>query len=82
MIAQALTASIAMVFAAQTMLAAGHKMDRDKKVCRQDQSTGSILPRHICHTRSEWTAILEKQGDDTNNALVRRGNNRIQPFQN
>lgn len=82
MIAQALLAAIAMVFAAQTTPAADHENNRNRKVCRQDQSTGSILPQRICHSRSEWAAILEKQGDDTNNALVRRGNNKIQPFQN
>lgn len=37
------------------------KSDADKKVCRYDNSTGSIMRKRICHTVVEW-----KQIDDAN----------------
>lgn len=30
----------------------------EKKLCRYEKSTGSMMPgKRICHTRDEWTAI-------------------------
>jgi len=29
----------------------------NKKVCRRDMETGSIIPTSVCHTRAEWAAI-------------------------
>nr|WP_250890117.1 hypothetical protein [Sphingobium nicotianae] len=31
--------------------------DGEKKVCRSDTTTGSIMPKRICRTRAEWAAI-------------------------
>jgi len=57
---------------AATLLAApaiaGDKkpVDPDKKVCRRDYgSTGTILPKSICHTNADWQAI-----DDANQRNV------------
>lgn len=36
---------------------AGKAAKADKKICRSDTPTGSIMPRSICHTRAEWEAI-------------------------
>lgn len=33
----------------------------DKKVCRKEVATGSIMRRRVCHTKAEWDAI-ENQG--------------------
>jgi hypothetical protein len=32
---------------------------KDKKICRADvgSSTGSIMPKKICHTQAEWDAM-------------------------
>lgn len=30
----------------------------NQKICRRDSAgTGSIMPKRICHTQAEWTAI-------------------------
>lgn len=29
----------------------------EKKICRSDRSTGSIMPKKRCHTKAEWDAI-------------------------
>ena len=35
-------------------------VDPDKKVCRRDyNSTGTILPKSVCHTNADWKAIDE-----------------------
>jgi len=31
--------------------------DDNKKVCRREQATGSLMTRQTCHTKREWTAI-------------------------
>ena len=37
---------------------------KEKKVCRRETVTGSIVPfRSVCHTKTEWAAI------DTANAM-------------
>ena len=42
----------------------GHKItltgkipDADKRVCRTDVTTGSIIPKRTCRTKGEWEAI-------------------------
>ena len=30
---------------------------KEKKICVTDTSTGSIMPKRICHTQAEWNAI-------------------------
>ena len=32
-------------------------VDPNKKICRADTSTGSIMPKSTCHTAAQWTAI-------------------------
>lgn len=34
----------------------------EKKICRADAATGSILARRRCFTRTEWTEIERKSG--------------------
>jgi hypothetical protein len=29
----------------------------EKKLCRAEDVTGSIIPKRICHTKSEWESI-------------------------
>lgn len=33
------------------------KVAKEKRICRRDVSTGSIMPRSVCRTKSEWDAI-------------------------
>ena len=36
-------------------------VDPDKKVCRREVATGSVMAKSVCHTRAQWAAI---DGDD------------------
>jgi hypothetical protein len=33
----------------------------EKKICRSDHSTGSIIPKRVCHTQAEWDQ-MEAEG--------------------
>lgn len=35
----------------------------EKKLCRSQVSTGSIMGRRVCHTRAEWAAIDRAEAD-------------------
>jgi hypothetical protein len=51
-----------------TAAIAGEKkpVDPNKKICRRDYgSTGTILPKSVCHTGAEWKAL-----DEANRANV------------
>jgi hypothetical protein len=37
--------------------------DKEKKICRREASTGSILPARICHTAAEWAQIDQANQD-------------------
>lgn len=32
----------------------------DKKICRNESVTGSIMSRRVCHTKAEWEALEAK----------------------
>lgn len=34
----------------------------EKRVCRRDETTGSIMPKVVCHSRSEWAQIDAQNG--------------------
>lgn len=40
-------------------------VDPDKKVCRREQVTGSVLAKSVCHTAAEWREIDQKNADAT-----------------
>ena len=35
------------------------KPEKEKKICRREETTGSIMPTRICHTKDEWVQIDE-----------------------
>lgn len=37
---------------------------KEKKVCRRETSTGSIMPSSTCHTAAQWAAIDSANGAD------------------
>ncbi|WP_206240042.1 hypothetical protein [Novosphingobium terrae] len=49
---------------------------KEKKICRQDDDTGSIVPKRTCHTKAEWAAIEAAAANSTNVEALRR--NRLQ----
>jgi hypothetical protein len=42
---------------AQASSAPAEKPAKEKKICRQEDVTGSIMPRRTCHTKEEWAQI-------------------------
>jgi hypothetical protein len=51
------------LFAGLTILAGGAFAEdtpappKEKKLCRSLEVTGSIMPKHSCHTKAEWAQI-------------------------
>jgi hypothetical protein len=48
---------IAPAIAADTSADKSAKPAKEKKVCRRDMDTGSIMPKTTCHTAAEWVTI-------------------------
>ncbi|MBT2187544.1 hypothetical protein [Sphingobium nicotianae] len=44
----------------------------EKKVCRREEVSGSIVPKRTCHTKAEWEAIDKAVDAYTNGAIDRR----------
>jgi hypothetical protein len=38
----------------------GRRPDRDKVVCKEDVTTGSIIPTRTCKTKGEWEEIRQR----------------------
>lgn len=38
---------------------------KEKKICRTEVATGSIMPKRVCRTAAEWAAIEHEQEDVT-----------------
>ena len=38
---------------------------KEKKICRSDDETGSIMPKRICHTKAEWVEIDQANAWDS-----------------
>ena len=67
-------ASVALAFLATTsapsatVLAPPAKPVKAKKICRSDENTGSIMPKRVCRTQTEWEAYAK----ETNGRSVER----------
>jgi hypothetical protein len=49
--------------------------DPDKKICRSQEVTGSLFPKRVCHTKSEWAAVESDQERSAEQLQARsRGN--------
>ena len=46
---------------------------KERKICRSEASTGSIMGRRICRTKAEWDAINEKSAHNLENYNDQRG---------
>jgi len=42
--------------------------DANKVVCKREESTGSNMATHVCHTKAEWAAIAERNDRETHDA--------------
>ena len=62
---------------AQTTPATPTVAPKDKKVCRRQEVTGSIIgTRAVCHTRSEWQQIDELNKRNAEDSLDRQRSTR------
>ena len=52
-----LAAAPAVSYAAASDKASSDKPDTEKKICKRETTTGSIMSRRICHTRAEWDQL-------------------------
>lgn len=41
----------------------------EKRICRPETSTGSVLPKRICKTRGEWAASARKNAETAQNSM-------------
>lgn len=46
---------------------------KEKKLCRTEDDTGSIVPKRICHTKAEWEAIAAQEQNAVNTDAFRNG---------
>lgn len=49
---------------------------KEKKICRTEDDTGSIVPKRTCHTKAEWDAINAEQANQVNTDALRGGQRR------
>lgn len=49
---------------------------KEKKICRSEEVTGSIMPRQVCHTQAEWQRLKEAQQAELQRLHERKDNDR------
>ena len=54
-------------------------VDPNKKICRTDTSTGSIMPKSTCHTAAQWAAIDNNVGTGGSPTGDPRGQGGVRP---
>ncbi|KQM86854.1 hypothetical protein ASE70_17220 [Sphingomonas sp. Leaf22] len=64
--------TILLLAAATQATAAPTPPKPEKKVCRREMTTGSIMARPVCHTRTEWTQIDAQNAANAAQALDQR----------
>lgn len=47
---------------------------KEKRICRSEVPTGSTLPKHTCHTKSEWAQIDAANARNVESTLGARRN--------
>jgi len=53
----ALCASSAALYAQTAPAPATDVPVKEKKICRREETTGSIMPTRVCHSKEEWAQI-------------------------
>ncbi len=56
--------------------AAPAKPVKEKRICRAEEDTSSIVAKRICHTKAEWSAIDGAQQNSVDAAALQRNNMR------
>jgi hypothetical protein len=55
------------------LAASGSPTASDRKICRREESTGSILSRRVCHRRGDWQRVDETRRRAADEAMRSRG---------
>jgi predicted secreted protein len=55
------------------------KPEKEKKICRREETTGSVMLTRVCHTKEEWVAIdkANQEAADQFSAARRNGHSGI-----
>lgn len=56
-VACAIPSALAAQTAAAEPAASSEKPAKEKKICRREEETGSLMASRICHTKDEWVRI-------------------------
>ncbi|KQN78507.1 hypothetical protein [Sphingomonas sp. Leaf62] len=64
--------TILLLAAATQTVAAPTPPKPEKKICRREVTTGSIMARPVCHTKTEWTQIDAQNAANAGQALDQR----------
>ncbi|MGY2734161.1 hypothetical protein [Sphingomonas sp. UYP23] len=65
-----------LAYAADTV-AAPAPVEKEKKVCRSEESTGSLFVKRVCHTKTEWTALDAERQRAAESMNSRRNGNGV-----
>lgn len=65
--------AIASAFAVEPTIAETDKLPKEKKICRTEERTGSIMMHTSCHTEQEWADIDAANRRGAEHALGRDG---------
>jgi hypothetical protein len=49
---------------AETRKNTAESPDKEKKICRREDVTGSMISKSVCHTSPEWAAILKESREN------------------
>lgn len=52
------------------------KVDPDKKVCRYEGETGSMMRKRVCHTTAEWKQLEAANSSNAREMINRNNANR------
>jgi Spy/CpxP family protein refolding chaperone len=55
--------------AAQTANGSKPPADPDKKICKREVATGSVMAKVTCHTKAEWDALAARGQSDMDRTL-------------
>lgn len=64
---------------AATSTAPAAAPEKEKKTCRREEVTGSLMQPRICHTKEEWKQIDASNSQNASDFATSRGNARATP---
>lgn len=50
---------------------------KEKKICRSETGTGSIMPKTVCRTKEQWQRLTAENRADAQRLRDRRDNDRM-----